>query len=201
MFVLVPDGWLGEKARKGRKEREQEGGVPYIYQQQKGHTNTNCCIFKSVKYLKCVCSRNRTVVCQCHPTPRHQHLMEQLNITTFVVIYLLLPKNVCVLHFLALKGKGGELNLVWGSILRETLLEHLPARTGSRQNDSPRHPWASLGHTTAPICFWWLDWFNTQTESDTVVNTDLKTELTAVKFTKISGEEVRQGITRLVSCL
>lgn len=29
-----------------------------------------------------------------------------------MVIYLLLPKNVCVLHFLALKGKGGELNLV-----------------------------------------------------------------------------------------
>lgn len=51
MFVLVPDVWLGEKARKGRKEREQEERLPYIYQQQKGHTNTNCCIFKLVKYL------------------------------------------------------------------------------------------------------------------------------------------------------
>lgn len=40
-----------------RKEgREQEGGVPDMYQQQKGHTHTKCCIFKSGKYLKRVCA-------------------------------------------------------------------------------------------------------------------------------------------------
>lgn len=30
----------GGKGREGRKEREQEGGVPKIYQQQEGHTTT-----------------------------------------------------------------------------------------------------------------------------------------------------------------
>lgn len=34
------------------------------------------------------------------------------HITTLVVVYLLLPKHVFVLHFLTLKGKGGELYLV-----------------------------------------------------------------------------------------
>lgn len=34
------------------------------------------------------------------------------HITTLAVVYLLLPKHVFVLHFLTLKGKGGELYLV-----------------------------------------------------------------------------------------
>lgn len=38
------------------------------------------------------------------------------------------------------------LNLVPDTILRGTLLEHLPAGTGSRQNDSPRRP-SSFPHT------------------------------------------------------
>ena len=47
MFVLMPEVGLGEEAREGkegRKEREQEGGVPKIYQQQEGHTTIICAI-------------------------------------------------------------------------------------------------------------------------------------------------------------
>lgn len=89
------------------------------------------------------------------------------NVTTFMMSYLWLPDSVFKLHFLILQGEvgGGGLNLVWGSILRKTLLEHLPARTGSRQNDSPLSP-LSLPQTCHS--FGVPDWFNTHRVWETV---------------------------------
>lgn len=58
--------------------------------------------------------------------------------------YLLSPLldtvfTAILLHFLMFVREGG-LNLVYGSILRKALLEHLPAFTGSRPIDSFRRP-------------------------------------------------------------
>lgn len=63
----------------------------------------------------------------------------------------LLVETICtsfLLHFLMFVRKEG-LNLVWESILRKPLLEHLPALTGSRPNDS--HQWLPSHKSSVPV--------------------------------------------------
>lgn len=80
--------------------------MPYIYQQQKGHTNIIGSTSKSERVW------GREEFRPPPPTATTPAASGASHITTLVVVYLLLPKRVFVLHFLTLKGKGGELYLV-----------------------------------------------------------------------------------------
>lgn len=91
------------------------------------------------------------------PTARTPTASGASHITTLVVVYLLLPKHVFVLHFLTLKGKGGELYLVGGVysqkrrcdtfLLVQEADRTTPLATLELPADTP----------LPPICFCWLD--------------------------------------------
>lgn len=85
------------------------------------------------------CRQKKTLVQSLHSCSSTDtvHLPIGSNVT-IVISYLFFPvtgHTTGLLGFLMLAGEEG-LNLIWESILRKTLLEHLPALTGSRQDDS-----------------------------------------------------------------
>lgn len=147
LFSSQTWGWVRRHGKEGRKGSRKEECNIFTNSGKVTQTLSAPHLNQKVSVRSRNCALRLCVTAPITASPTRSGAS---TITALTVVYLLLPKHVFVLHFLTLKGKGGELNLVWGSILREPLLRHLPARTGSRQNDSPRYPWASRGHTTAP---------------------------------------------------
>ena len=162
----------GGKGRKGKKEREEGKGGRKGSWKEEHHIFTN--IRKvtwplSVLYLSETClfwvvnmSRGLSLEQKITFTAVwHQMLQPSWWVTYgFLIVFF-----HCISWYFKEKLGGVCLNLVWGAILRKTLLVHLPARTGSRQNDSPLSP---LSLPQSCHCFGVSDWFNTHRVWETV---------------------------------
>lgn len=169
--VLMPEVGLGEEAREG-KEGKGAGRTSAIDLPIAGrshnhylcHLSQMCLSTDSTLSHGCISmTKNHTPLWLAW---QHKHCVNHITEGALLHWHLLLHSGVkcysphdklpvvscdwtvytfCLLHFLMF-GREGGLNLE--SILRKTLLEHLPALTGSRQDDSLHRPWASLRQAT-----------------------------------------------------